>query len=40
VGFTATTTVKRSDFGVTGHLGAVGDEVDVRIEVEASVPPM
>ena len=38
VGFTATTTVKRSDFGVAAYLPAVGDELDVRIEIEAFVP--
>ena len=38
VGFTATTTVKRSDFGVAAYLPAVGDELEVRIEIEAFVP--
>lgn len=40
VGFSAQTVIKRSDFGMTGSLGAVGDQVDIRIEVEASVPPL
>lgn len=39
VGFTATTTLKRSDFGVTMYLPGVGDELEVRIEIEAYVPP-
>jgi polyisoprenoid-binding protein YceI len=39
VGFTATVTLKRSDFGVTTYLPIVGDELDVRIEIEAYVPP-
>ena len=38
VGFTATTTVRRSDFGVAAYLPTVGDELDVRIEIEAFVP--
>ena len=33
-GFTATTTLKRSDFGVEKFAPYVGDEVDVRISVE------
>jgi polyisoprenoid-binding protein YceI len=36
-GFTATTTVRRSDFGVAAYVPAVADEVEVRIEVEAFV---
>lgn len=34
-GFSATTTIKRSDFGMEYGLPAVGDNVDIRIEVEA-----
>lgn len=37
-GFTATTKIKRSDFGMTNLLPMVGDEVDIRIEVESNVP--
>ncbi len=33
-GFSATTTIKRSDFGMTRLLPAVGDEVEIRLEVE------
>lgn len=36
-GFTATTTVRRSDFGVAAYVPAVADEVEVRIEIEAFV---
>lgn len=39
VGFTATTVLKRSDYGVTTYLPVVGDDLDVRIEIEAFVPP-
>jgi polyisoprenoid-binding protein YceI len=39
VGFTATTVVKRSEFGVAAYVPAVADELDVRIEIEAYVPP-
>jgi len=39
VGFTATTVIKRSDFGVAAYVPAVADELDVRIEIEAYVPP-
>lgn len=35
-GFSATTTFKRSDFGVKYGLPNVGDEISVRIEVEGS----
>ena len=38
-GFTATTTIKRSEFGVTKLLPMVSDDVEVRIEVEAFVAP-
>lgn len=37
-GFTATTTVKRTDFGVSLYAPAVADDVVIRIEVEAFVP--
>lgn len=35
-GFTATTTLKRSDFGMTTLLPGVGDDVTIEIEAEAS----
>lgn len=35
-GFVATTSIKRSDFGITKGLPAVGDEVSIRIDIEAS----
>ncbi len=35
-GFDATTTLNRSDFGMTSYAGAVGDEVQIRIEAEAT----
>jgi polyisoprenoid-binding protein YceI len=35
VGFSATTTLKRSDYGMDKLLSAVGDTVDLAIEVEA-----
>ncbi|SBV36872.1 Secreted protein [uncultured Stenotrophomonas sp.] len=38
VGFDATTTFKRSDFGVGAYAPAVSDEVKVRITTEASIP--
>ncbi|RZM19068.1 MAG: YceI family protein, partial [Sphingomonas sp.] len=31
VGFAATTSIKRSDFGVNGYLPLVGDKVDLTI---------
>lgn len=37
VGFTATTTIKRSDFGITMYVPNVSDEVKLDIESEASV---
>ncbi len=37
-GFTATTTVRRSEFGVTMYVPAVADDVVIRIEIEAFVP--
>lgn len=36
VGFSGTTKIKRSDFGVTYGLPAVGDDVSITIEVEAT----
>jgi len=39
VGFTATTHLNRSDYGVTFLVPAVSDQLDVRIEIEAYVPP-
>jgi len=33
-GFSATTTIRRSDFGMKHLLPAVGDEVEVRLEIE------
>ncbi|MGF1527750.1 MAG: YceI family protein [Candidatus Competibacterales bacterium] len=33
-GFSATTTIKRSDFGMNYGLPAIGDEVHIRLEVE------
>lgn len=35
-GFTATTVLKRSDFGMTAYLPALGDDVRIRIESEAN----
>lgn len=35
IGFSATGTLKRSDFGMNYGLPAVGDDVELRIEVEA-----
>jgi polyisoprenoid-binding protein YceI len=37
-GFTATTRIKRSDFGMTNMIPMISDEIDIRIEVEGSVP--
>jgi polyisoprenoid-binding protein YceI len=37
-GFTATVTVRRSEFGVAAYVPAVADDVIIRIEVEAFVP--
>ena len=37
-GFTATVTVRRSEFGVVAYVPAVADDVVIRIEVEAFVP--
>ncbi len=38
IGFDATTTLKRSDFGVGAYVPMVGDEIKVRITTEGSVP--
>lgn len=38
VGFDATTTVKRSDFGLGAYVPNVSDEVSLRITTEATVP--
>lgn len=35
IGFSATATLQRSDFGMTAHRNAVGEAVQLRIEVEA-----
>ncbi len=37
-GFTATATVKRSEFGVAAYVPAVADDVVIRIEIESFVP--
>ena len=37
-GFDATTTIRRSEFGVDGMLGMVPDEVRIDISMEAGVP--
>lgn len=34
-GFTATLDIKRSDFGIKEYLPAIGDDIEIRIEVEA-----
>lgn len=39
IGFTATGKLKRSDFGVAGYIPMVGDELEVRLEVEAKQAP-
>jgi polyisoprenoid-binding protein YceI len=38
VGFDATTTLKRSDFGVANYVPNVSDEIAIRITTEAMVP--
>ena len=38
IGFDATTTIKRTDFGVGLYAPAVSDEVKIRITTEASAP--
>jgi len=37
-GFSATTTIKRSDFGMRGYLPGVSDEVTIDIQAEAIFP--
>lgn len=37
VGFSATGMIKRSEFGMTTYVPAVGDEVQIRIETEAVI---
>src|SRR5262249_10308482 len=37
IGFDATTTIKRSDFGVGAYVPAVSDEVRIRITTEAEI---
>ena len=37
-GFDATATIKRSEFGVDNMLGATGDEIGLRVSMEAGVP--
>lgn len=37
-GFTATTTLKRSDFGMTTYLPGLGDDIQINIESEANIP--
>jgi polyisoprenoid-binding protein YceI len=38
IGFDATATIKRSDFGINLYVPMVGDEVALRITTEANVP--
>ena len=38
-GFSATATLKRSDFGITTYLPALGDDVKLYIESEANIEP-
>jgi polyisoprenoid-binding protein YceI len=38
-GFSARGTLKRSDFGIKAFLGAIGDEVELIIEIEAKQKP-
>jgi polyisoprenoid-binding protein YceI len=37
-GFSATTRIKRSDFGMGAMVPNIGDDIDIRIEIESSVP--
>lgn len=37
-GFTASTTIKRSEFGITTYVPNLGDDVKIEIESEANVP--
>lgn len=38
VGFSATGSLTRSEFGVMGFLGPLGDEVSIQIQLEAALP--
>ncbi|MHB1058446.1 MAG: YceI family protein [Rhodanobacter sp.] len=38
IGFDATTSIKRSDFGVGAYVPSVSDEIAIRITTEGSVP--
>jgi polyisoprenoid-binding protein YceI len=38
IGFDATASIKRSDFGVGAYVPKVGDEISIRITTEGSVP--
>lgn len=37
-GFTASTTIKRSEFGITTYVPNLGDDVKIEIESEANIP--
>jgi polyisoprenoid-binding protein YceI len=39
IGFSATGTIRRSEFGVSAFLGPLGDDITVAIEIEAMRPP-
>jgi polyisoprenoid-binding protein YceI len=36
-GFSATASIKRSDFGIANYVPAVSDEINLNIEVEAQL---
>ena len=38
IGFDATVSIKRSDFGVGAYVPKVSDEINIRITTEGSVP--
>ncbi|MCS6891303.1 MAG: YceI family protein [Acetobacteraceae bacterium] len=38
IGFSATGTIRRSEFGISAFLGPLGDEISVTIEIEANRP--
>jgi polyisoprenoid-binding protein YceI len=38
-GFTASTTIKRSEFGITTYVPNLGDDVKIDIESEANILP-
>lgn len=38
IGFDATTSIKRSDFGIGAYVPHVGDDITIRITTEGSVP--